>query len=105
MTLNDITTERRADDWIAFAGAARARWDSGRTEAEAIGALVITLRTAGEVGLFDTLSDEQRQALTDMVEGWASEGFTEPPYPEACYDIFEALRLERVGCYDLRRGR
>jgi len=42
ITTEAITTEKRADDWIAFADGDRAQWEAGRTEAEAIGKLVIS---------------------------------------------------------------
>ena len=103
VTLQDITTEQRPDDWIAFVGSDRGRWESGSSEAEAIGQLLITLRGSRAVGLFDRLSVEQREALRGMVASWVDEGSEEPPYDAVDYDIFEALGLETVGPYDLRR--
>lgn len=40
----DIVTEQRADDWIAYTNEhGPCTWESGRTEVEAIGKLVVTL--------------------------------------------------------------
>lgn len=38
-----ITTEKRTDDWIAYAFGDRRVWDAGKTEAEAVGKLVLRL--------------------------------------------------------------
>lgn len=40
MTAHTITVENRQNDFIAFIDGDRARWESGRTKAEAIGRLV-----------------------------------------------------------------
>jgi hypothetical protein len=39
-----ITTEHRPNDWVAFVDDDRTRWESGRTEAEAVGKLCITFK-------------------------------------------------------------
>lgn len=50
------------------------------------------------------LTPEQRDALREIVGDWIAEGFTTPPYTDAQYDLFEALRLDPAGfSYDIRR--
>jgi hypothetical protein len=43
----DVLTQKRADDWIAFLRVTPAVWDAGRTEAQALGKLLITLHSMG----------------------------------------------------------
>lgn len=42
------------------------------------------------------MTEEQREALREIVSDWISEGFTTPPYTEAQYDLFESLELDRT---------
>ena len=40
-----------------------------------------------------SLSDDQYDALRDMVLDWINEGFTTPPYKGVEYDLFEILGI------------
>lgn len=54
-----INTEQRTNDWIAFLDGNRGKWESGRTEVEAIGNLVIS--HANSMGVM--LSRQPRKSI------------------------------------------
>ena len=44
-----ITTERRGSGWVAYAFGDREIWEAGRSEAEAVGKLVLRLQAEGHL--------------------------------------------------------
>ncbi len=65
-----VTTEKRSSDWMAYAFGDREIWEAGRSEAEAVGKLVLRLQAEGHLKI-TTTDCEPFPKCSDCGEVWA----------------------------------